>query len=246
MRPIFGWKRVLGVIVATVVGAFATLDARVGGALGADSGGAPQAQGPFAAVKAAAARNQAQLHKYSWIATTQVSYNGDLKSTQVQSVSYGPDGNLQKNEISNTEAPQPPGLRGLLARRKAEEIKTELESATALIKSYAPPNPQQLQASAGANNMQILPAQPGEATLVFSNYNLPGDALTLTFAIEPKSIQTIDVATWLDQPSKTVQLVVQFATLPDGTDHPATITLTLPSSSLQVQVTNSNYQQVVF
>jgi len=212
----------------------------------ASAGGAPQGQGPFAAVKAAAERNQAQLSRYSWIATTQVSYNGDVKSTQVQSVSYGPDGSLVKNEISNTEAPQPPGLRGLLAKRKGEEIKTELESAVALIKSYVPPDPRRLSASAGAHNMQILPAQPGLATLVFSNYNLPNDALTLTFAVEPKSIQTIDVATWLDEPSKTVQLVVQFATLPDGTDHPATVTLTLPSSNLQVQVTNSNYQQVVF
>jgi len=215
-------------------------------AASASAGGAPQGQGPFAAVKAAAERNQAQLRKYSWIATTQVSYNGDLKSTQVQSVSYGPDGNLVKNEISNTEAPQPPGLRGLLAKRKADELKTELESAVALIKSYVPPDPLRLSACVGAHNMQILPAQPGLATLAFANYNLPNDALTLTFAIEPKAIQTIDVATWLDEPSKTVQLVVQFATLPDGTDHPATTTLTLPSSSLQVQVTNSNYQQVVF
>jgi len=215
-------------------------------AVSTSAGGAPQGQGPFAAVKAAAERNQAQLRKYSWIATTQVSYNGDLKSTQVQSVSYGPDGNLVKNEISNTEAPQPPGLRGLLAKRKADEIKTELESAVALIKSYVPPDPLRLSACAGAHNMQILPAQPGLATLAFANYNLPNDALTLTFAVEPKTIQTVDVATWLDDPSKAVQLVVQFATLPDGTDHPATVTLTVPSSNLQVQVTNSNYQQVVF
>jgi len=39
---------------------------------------------------------------------------------------------------------------------------------------------------------------------------------------------------------------VQFATLPDGTDHPATITLNIPSSNVQVNVVNSNYQQVVF
>jgi hypothetical protein len=213
-------------------------------AVGLDAAAAAAGEGPFAAVHAAAARNQAQLHKYAWVATTQVSYNGDLKSTLVQSVRYGPDGNLQKNEISNTEAPRPPGLRGLLAKRKGEEIKTEIESAVALIHSYVPPDPERLRAAAAT--MQILPAAPGEATLVFSNYNLPNDALTLTFAVEPKAIQTVDVSTWLDSPDKTVQLVVQFATLPDGTNHPATITLTLPSSGLQVQVTNSDYQQVVF
>ncbi len=77
--------------------------------------------------------------------------------------------------------------------------------------------------------MTMSPAPPGVATLVFANYQLPGDAMTLTFAIEPKSIQTVNVATWLDSPSKPVTLTVQFQSLPDGTNYPATTTLTLPS-----------------
>ena len=225
--------------------AFAAL-CMLGMSLDATAGGAPPGQGPFAAVKAAAERNQAQLRKYSWVSTTQVSYNGQAKDTKVESVSYAPDGQLQKNVLSDTEAPKPPGLRGMIAERKGEEMKNELESAIALVRGYVPPDPQRLQASAAAQNMQLVAAPPGEATLAFSNYNLPNDALTLTFAVEPKSIQTVDVSTWLDEPSKVVTLVVQFATLPDGTDHPATITLSLPASNLQVTISNSNYQQVVF
>lgn len=205
---------------------------------------APQDRGPFAAVKAAAARNQAQLRQYSWVSTTQVSYNGEVKDTKVEAVSYGPDGQLQKNEVSDTAAPKPPGLRGEIAARKSEEMKGEVESAVALVHSYVPPDPQRLQAAVASHNMQLIKALPGEASLVFASYNLANDALTLTFAIEPKSIQTVDVATWLDSPSKPVTLVVQFATLPDGTDHPANITLSLPSSSLQISITNSNYQRV--
>ena len=203
-------------------------------------------QSPFAAVKEAAARNQAQLHKYSWISTTEVSYNGEVKDTKVEAVSYGPDGQMQKDQISDTAAPKPPGIRGMIAERKGEEMKTEVESAVALIHSYIPPDPARLQAAVAAQNMKLLPAPPGEATLAFTNYNLPNDALTLTFAVEPRTIQTVDVSTWLDDPSKVVNLVVQFATLPDGTDHPATITLSLPSSNLQVTINNTNYQQVVF
>jgi len=205
---------------------------------------APQGQGPFAAVKAAAARNQTQLRQYSWVSTTQVSYNGEVKDTKVEAVSYGPDGQLQKSEVSDAAAPKPPGLRGEIAARKGEEMKGEVESAVALVRSYIPPDPQRLQAAVASHHMQLVPAPPGEASLVFANYNLPNDALTLTFAIEPKSIQTVDVSTWLDSPSKPVTLVVQFATLPDGTDHPANITLSLPSSSLQVVITNSNYQRL--
>jgi hypothetical protein len=214
--------------------------------LAVHGGDAPAAQqGPFAAVKAAAERNQAQLRKYSWVATTQVSYNGEVKDTKVESVSYGPNGQLQKNLISDTAAPKPRGpLRARIAERKGEELKGELESAVALLHSYVPPDPQRLQAA--ASTMKLLPAPPGEATIVFSNYNLPNDALTLTFATEQRAIQTADVSTWLDEPSKPVTLVVQFQTLPDGTNHPATTTLSLPTSNLQVKVDNSNYQQVVF
>ncbi len=202
------------------------------------------AQGPFAAVKAAAQRNQAQMQHYSWISTTQVSYDGKVKSTKVESVSYGPDGQQQKNLVSNTDAPKPPGLRGAVAQRKGDEMKTELESAVALIHSYVPPNPQQLQAAVAAGGMTLSPAPPGVATLVFANYQLPGDAMTLTFAIEPKLIQTVNVATWLDSPSKPVTLTVQFESLPDGTNVPSTTTLTLPSSKLDVTVTNDNYQKL--
>lgn len=216
-------------------------------ALGVAAEGATQGnQSPFAAVKEAAARNQAQLRKYSWISTTQVSYNGEVKDTKVESVSYGPGGQVQKNEISDTAAPKPPGLRGMIAERKGEEMKTEIESAVALIHSYVPPDPARLQAAVAAQNMKLLAAPPGEATLAFVNYNLPNDALTLTFAVEPRTIQTVDVSTWLDDPSKVANLVVQFATLPDGTDHPSTITLSLPSSNLQVTINNTDYQQVVF
>jgi hypothetical protein len=238
----------VAVVSRVVHSAVATAVCLFGIAFDANAGGAPQAQGqgPFAAVKAAAARNQQQLQKYSWVSTTQVSYNGEVKSTKVEAVSYGPGGQQQKNVISDTAAPKPPGLRGMIAEKKGAEMQSELESAVELVHSYVPPNPQALQAAVAAQNMQLVPAPPGEATLVFTNYNLPGDALTLTFAVEAKSIQTVDVSTWLGDPSKVVTLVVQFATLPDGTDHPATTTLTLPSSNLQVTVTNSNYQQVVY
>ena len=209
---------------------------------GADS--PPQGQGPFSAVKAAAARNQAQLRQYSWVSTTTVSYNGEVKDTKVEAVSYGPDGQVQKNEISDASAPKPGGIRGEIAARKGAEMKDEVESAAALVHSYVPPAPEKLEAAVAAHNMKLLAAPPGLASLAFTNYNLPNDALTLTFAVEPKSIQTVDVSTWLDSPSKPVTLVVQFATLPDGTDHPATVTLSLPSSNLQIAIANSNYQRV--
>ena len=35
------------------------------------------------------------------------------------------------------------------------------------------------------------------SNVALTNYNLPNDALTLTFAVEPRTTQTVDVSTWL-------------------------------------------------
>jgi len=210
----------------------------------AAAAGAPQGQGQFAAAKQAAARNQAALRQYTWVETTQLTYNGDVKNTKVQSVSYGPDGQLVKTELSQDAAKKPPGLRGMIAAKKGEDMTAELESASVLVHSYIPPSPDKLQAAVAAGNMQMSPAPPGVATLVFANYQLPGDALTLTLIPEAMQIETIDVSTWLDNPSKVVTLVVQFQSLPDATNYPATTTLTIPSSKVQVTITNANYQKL--
>ncbi len=203
-----------------------------------------QGQDRFATVKAAAARNQAALRQYTWVETTQISYNGEVKSTKVVSCSYGADGQLHKTILSAPAAKQERGLRGRIEERKTAEIKNELESASALVHSYVPPDPGKLQAVVAAGKMQLLTAPPGKAILVFANYQLPGDALTLTFNLNPKGFVSIDVATWQDSPSKPVTLTVQFQRLPDGTTYPALSTLTVPSSNVQVMINNSDYQKL--
>ena len=182
---------------------------------------AESAQERFATVKEAVARNQAALRQYTWIETTQLSYNGEVKSTKVVSCAYGPDGQLQKTVLSAPAVKEERGLRGRIEERKATEIKAELESASALVHSYIPPDPGKLQAAVAAGNMRLLTAPPGQAILEFSNYQLPGDALTLAFNLDPKGFVSIDVSTWQDSPSKPVTLSVQFQRLPDGTTYPA-------------------------
>ena len=110
--------------------------------------------------------------------------------------------------------------------------------------SYVPPDPEKLQAVVAAGNMHLLTAPPGQAILEFSNYQLPGDALTLAFNLDPKGFASIDVSTWQDSPSNPVTLNVQFQRLPDGTTYPALSTLAVPSSHVQVKIDNSDYQKL--
>jgi len=50
------------------------------------------------------------------------------------------------------------------------------------------------------------------------------------------------VDTWKDNPSDKVTLNVQMQSLADGTDYPGAVVLAIPSSNIQVRITNSNYQ----
>ncbi len=198
-----------------------------------------------AAAKQAAARNQQALRTYSWLEQTQLSLKGEVKNTKVEQCQYGPDGKVMKTELS---APPPEqhqrGLKGRVIEKKKEEMKEEMASATALIKTYVPPTPDKIQAAVSAGKIALSPAGPGVVAIKFSDYNLPGDSMILTFESEVKSLRKINVNTYLDDPSNPVTLEVDLQTLPDGTNYPAIESLSLPGKEIDVRIQNSNYQKV--
>jgi len=215
-------------------------------AIAAAQGAPPGLQEKAAAAKASAARNQQALRSYSWMAQTQVSFKGEVKNTKVESCRYGPDGKVQKTEVS---APPPPqqqkrGLRGKIVEKKTGEMKEEMESAAALIHQYVPPSPDKIQAAIGASKASLAQSGPGVVALTFKDYVKAGDSLTLTFESEVKALRQINVNTYLDDPGSPVTLQVDFQSLPDGTNYPAVEVFAIPASNLQVKIQNSNYQRV--
>ena len=97
-------------------------------------------QEKLAAAKESAARNQLALRSYTWVEKTELSFKGEVKNTKLNSCRYGPDGKVQKTPIG--DPPPPPetkrGLRGKIIEKKKEEMKEELQAATALVHQYVP------------------------------------------------------------------------------------------------------------
>jgi hypothetical protein len=116
----------------------------------------------FAMASQAAAKNRQALQVYTWSETTQISVKGDVKSTKVESCRYGPDGQVQRAELSQNSAAPPGGLRGVIAERKAGEMKTELENAAALVHQYVPLDVARIQAVDAAGGVSL--GQAGPAT----------------------------------------------------------------------------------
>lgn len=119
-----------------------------------------------------------------------------------------------------------------------------MKRAVALIHQYVPPSAQTLQAAFQAGNGSLGESGPGTIQLQFRNYLLPGDTLTLSFNIATKVLTSVNASSYLDSPEDAVTLQVKFQTLPDGTNYPATTSLTAEAKKLQVVVQNSNYQRI--
>lgn len=207
---------------------------------------APALQEKLAAAKASAAQNQLALRSYTWVEKTDLSLKGEVKNTKLNSCRYGPDGKVQKTPIGDPPPPaaKKPGLRGRVIEKKKEEMKEELQAATALVHQYVPPDPGLMQVVMGAGKASLVQEGPGAVALKFSDYLKAGDALTLTFDAALKALRQMSVATYMDDPSNPVALDVTLQSLPDGTNYPASVSMRIPASQIEVRVTNTNYQKV--
>jgi hypothetical protein len=217
-------------------------------ALGLAAGRTAEAQDmqeKVAAAKQAAAQNQQALRSYSWLEKTELSLKGEVKNTKVESCRYGPDGKIQKTQVSEPPPPQQKkrGLKGKVIEKKTGEMKEDMEAAVALVHQYVPPAPDKIQAAMAAGKITITPGA-GATTLRIADYVKAGDALVLALDAAGKGMKKIDVDTWKDSPSDKVTLDVQMQSLPDGTSYAGMVVLAIPSSQIQVRITNSNYQKV--
>ena len=195
------------------------------------------------ALKANLAASQAALRHYQWIETTNISLNGEVKSSVQKRCYYGVDGVLQKVEVSaSPQAAPPPGLRGRIAANKKEELTTYMQSAVALVKSYVPPDPAKIQAVKDAGDVSVQLAGSGaEVKLAFANYEKPGDSLDVSINLTNNQMKGLSVASYLDDPSDAVNLGVIMSALPDGTVYASETTLDAPAKNLTVVVQNTGY-----
>jgi hypothetical protein len=203
-------------------------------------------QQKLAAVKQSAAENQQKLHQYQWTETTQLTLKGDAKPPTQSMCQYGPDGKVQKTPLGPPSlAPSGGRLKQKIIEKKKGEMKDYMGQVKTLLNLYLPPDPQRIQQAAQAGKVSLnATAGARVAELVFKDYALPGDQMTLSFNTEAKKLSSVKVNTYMDDPKDAVTLAVQFASLPDGTNYVQQSVLDATAKQLQVTTTNSNYQLI--
>ena len=225
----------------------ASLAAAIAAGAAAQQGGMMKEviQSKLAAVKQSQATNQAALRQYTWTENVQFALKGEVKGTKQFSCRYGPDGKVAKTPMGPPPEQQNMGpLKRRIVEQKKEEITDTMEGVKAVIGLYVPPDGQKMEQAFQAGNASLDRPGAGEAGLVFRNYAKPGDSMTLDFAMATKKLAGLKVNSYTTDPSQPVSLVVQFATLPDGTNYPASEIIDAPAQAIQVTVTNANYQKL--
>lgn len=209
----------------------------------------PQVQERLAEVKESAARNKQSLAHYSWQEQQTIAIKGDVKDTKMYQVHLGPDGKPQKIETENlpeSSGGRKHGLVHQVKEKKGEEYKEYGQQIAALAQQYAQPDPQKLQQAFQQGNVMFGSAgAPSDVKMVISNYIKPNDKVTLVFNRQAKAIQSVNVATYLNDPKDAVNIGAQFSQLPDGTNHVASTQTKGESKDLLVTTQNSNYQKTM-
>ena len=202
-------------------------------------------QDKVAALKQSLSANEKLQKQYRWVETTVISLKGEEKSRIQKQCFYGPDGKVQKQQL--TAPPQesaPGGMKGKIAAKKKEEITATMKQAVALVQSYVPPDPQRIQAVKTAGNLAMNSTGPDSIRLDLRNYVKSGDTLSLGLDTARNAIQTVSVKSYLESEKDAITLEVTFARLREGLSYPGNIVLNVPGEKIQVVVQNSNYQRV--
>jgi hypothetical protein len=207
----------------------------------------PQVEEKLMAIKQAQAANKQKLAQYTWQETETISIKGEVKDTKAYQVQMGPNGQPQKNEISNQKA-QSGGRKGPLKEHVIEKKTTEYQEygqeIGALAKQYTTPDPDRLIQAKQQGNISLQLGGDGTVNLVIKNYVKPGDSMTMTINQQTHSPVGVQVSSYLNDPKDAVTISAQFAQLADGTNHVATTQINGVSKQLAINQQNSNYQRL--
>lgn len=220
--------------------------------LGAEQTPAPGAGGTqdhVAALTQTMQQGMAKIRQYEWIETTITSLDGEEKGRTQNRCYYGADGTVQKVAVGDATTEESGGRgrrRGRRAERvvenKQDDIQEYMERAGALIHTYVPPSPEQIQAAKEAGRIAMTPQPGGPVRLVISTYQKAGDSMTIDLNPATNALTALGVNTFLDTPEDVVTLAVTMNALPDGALYAAETTLDAVAKKVRVVIQNSGYR----
>jgi hypothetical protein len=210
---------------------------------GGDQTNQLQAQSEGLAVKIAEVRkaNVALMKQYSWQSRTELTDNGKVADTRIETVSYGPDGKLQRTLLNDESSPLPRGfVRRRIAEREKEKVEKYLTGLRALLDQYTLPTEGKMLGFVADAKIQ---APDANAVLQFTGTGVvvPGD--TVTLSVQAATRQTLKLAITTSFEGDPVIVSASFRTLAGGLNHLEFGEVDVAAKQIKLQQHNYNYNQ---
>lgn len=211
----------------------------------------PELQQRVSEMKQAAAQNKQALAQYTWQEQVTISLKGEQKKQEHFQVRLGPDGKPQKTSLDPPEAAEQSGgrhgrLKEHIVEKKKEEYKEYADQIKALVQQYVPPDKDLIEQAYQKGTITLGPeaGTPGQYRLIIANYLKQGDNMTLVIDKSQKSLVSLSIASYLDDPKDAVNVSVQFSAIAGGPHHVSQQTIDGVSKQLNIVIQNSNYQHL--
>jgi hypothetical protein len=208
----------------------------------------PPLQERVAEIRQSMALNKQALAQYTWQEQQTISIKGEVKKQKQFLVRIGPDGKPQKQEIGapdQSDGGRQRGLKHRIKEQKKEEYEEYGSQIAQLAQDYIQQDPSRLQQLYEQGNVMLGSAgAPGEVRIVIQNYVKQGDSVTIVYGQPQRAVQSLQISSYLSDPSDAVKITAQFARLPNGPNHVYDVLVNGVSKQLTVELQNSNYQHM--
>ena len=185
--------------------------------------------------------NAALMQQYSWTSRTEVIDQGQVKDIRIDTVNYGPSGQLQRSIMNDQSAPLPFGfLRRRIAEVERQRVEEYLGGLRDLPEQYTLPTAGKVQ---DFMNRATGTGPDGSGLFEMTGQNVVYSGDTFSIWVNPRTrhAQKVQVATTFQ--GDPVTLTATFKTLPSGLNHVAYAEVTVPAKRLSVQVQNFDYNR---
>jgi hypothetical protein len=206
-----------------------------------------QLQQAMAGVRHVIVANRQSLSHYTWLEQQTVIVKGEVKKEQLYQVHLGADGTPQRVLMSSSPAPRTPvgPVRRSIVQNMTAEYEQYAQQIVALGRSYAQSDPQLLQQAYQRGHVAYGPTElPGEVRLIIASYIKPGDSVVIVFNRPQRALVSINISSYLSDPTDAVGISAQFGKLADGTNHVSVLVVNGVSKQLTIDVQNSNYTRL--
>jgi hypothetical protein len=198
-------------------------------------------EGLAARIAEARTANAAMLKQYSWQSRTEVIDTGKVADTRIESVTYGPNGQLQRTLLNDESSPLPRGfLRRRIAEREKEKVEKYLTGLRSLLDQYTLPTQGKVLAFVMSATIQA-PDANGLLQLNGNSVVVPGDTFALSVQATTRQTRKIAITTTFE--GDPVTATASFRTLPSGLTHLEFGEVDVPAKQMSLQLHNYNYNQ---